>query len=172
MHNWRPVEIKDLPDEVVEFLPFYEMIEITGEWPADLTWAAVTLNSKGEGSLLLSQRPISVMSIIYRMWTATRARQCMVAKMWIRRWTLPRHLTTFPQPSRWFFYAGPKSSESSYDFDTVLKRRFNVKSYLGEPLRATNGIMQGETLSCMVLHGLVSVLSNYLDKNAGKLENQ
>ena len=70
------------------------------------------------------------------------------------------------------FYAGPKSSESSYDFDTVLKRRFKVKSYLGEPLRATNGIMQGETLSCMVLHGLVSVLSNYLDKNAGKLENQ
>ena len=64
LHNWGLVEIKDLPDEVVELLPFHEMIEFSGEWPADLTWAAVTLNSKGEGCQLRSQRPTSVMSLV------------------------------------------------------------------------------------------------------------
>ena len=78
LDDWKPGEIKKLPDEIVELLlPFYELIELNVEWPSELTWGAVTLIPKGEGGLPLSQRPISVLSIVYRMWAATRARQCM-----------------------------------------------------------------------------------------------
>ena len=189
------------------------MTEISGEWTPDLTWAAVTLNSKGEGSPLLSQRPISVMSIIYRMWTATRARQCMGwQEMWIRRGQhgcrakhsvsdvlarisvvmetamligeplvgapvdfakeLDNIPTTIALAVLRRMGLDPKVLNPLTTMYAVQKRRFKVKGYLDEPFRATNGIMQGDPLSCMVLNGLVSVLSDYLDKNAGKQENQ
>ena len=67
-------------------IPFYDMVEFQGKWPYALTWAAVTLIPKGEGMLPLSQRPLSVMSIVYRIWAAVRVRQCL---QWQERWVAP-----------------------------------------------------------------------------------
>ena len=192
LDNWKPGEIKKLPDEILEFLlPFYELIEINGEWPLELTWAAVTLIPKGEGSLPLSQRPISVMSIVYRIWAATRARQCLTwQEYWIHKGQhgcRPKHSTSdalarISVTMESAMLNGEELVGAAVDFakafDNVptaiglailrrmgldvrvlaplttmyasLKRRFKIKGFLGKMFRATNGIMQGDPLSCMV----------------------
>ena len=71
--GWRAAELKALPDSMLELLAvFLNAIETTGQWPRSLLQAVVSLIPKGQGCAPLDQRPISVMSAVYRLWGAAR----------------------------------------------------------------------------------------------------
>ena len=73
MEGWRVAELKRLPKPILAWLADrFNAIEETGEWPAALLRALVTLLSKGKGPVPLDTRPISVLSPIYRLWAAIR----------------------------------------------------------------------------------------------------
>ena len=78
LDGWLPKEVKMLPEWVLELLLLvYDKIEATGVWPSQLCWAGVTLIPKGEGGRPLDLRPITVTSIIYRIWAAARMRHSL-----------------------------------------------------------------------------------------------
>ena len=177
-------------------------VRLIQDWLQELNW-----------TLPLSQRPISVVTIIYRIWAATRARQCVGwQEMWIHtgqhgcraKHNVSDVLARISVAMETAMLNGEQLVGAAVDFAkafdnipttialavlrrmgldpkvldplttmyAVLKRRLKMKVYLGEPFRGTNGIMQGDLLSCMVLNGLVSVLSNFLDRDSRKLVNQ
>ena len=60
----------------VALLPvvFLGVVEQHGRWPAGLATGFVSLIPNGEGSAPEKLQPISVMSVLYRLWAATRLR--------------------------------------------------------------------------------------------------
>jgi endonuclease/exonuclease/phosphatase family metal-dependent hydrolase len=71
--GWRIQELRLLPESMLEDLAeVLNCIEETGAWPRALMQAVVSLIPKGEGCQPLDQRPISVMSAVYRLWGAAR----------------------------------------------------------------------------------------------------
>ena len=84
LDGWAPRDFKRLPDEILELLCcFYDLIESVGEWPNDLTHAAVSLIPKNEGYDPMNMRPISVLPIAYRIWAAVRCKHCT---LWQESW--------------------------------------------------------------------------------------
>ena len=53
-------------------------IESTGLWPRVLAPGFVSLFPKGEGMLPMQQRPLSVLSQLYRVWAGVRLEECMI----------------------------------------------------------------------------------------------
>ena len=84
LDGWAPKDLKRLPDKVIQRLcDFYTLVEYTGYWPQALTHAAVTLIPKGEGVGALDQRPLSILSIVYRILAAARCEEC---NRWQEAW--------------------------------------------------------------------------------------
>eukprot|EP00660_Eupelagonema_oceanica_P006768 gene6768-biopygen36539 len=84
MDGWRASEIKALPLKILDRLAsVFDKIETSGVWPDALTYAAITLIPKGAGGDPLDLRPITVASVIYRLWAATRCREVM---SWQNSW--------------------------------------------------------------------------------------
>eukprot|EP00662_Eupelagonemidae_sp_cell21_P003736 gene3736-biopygen34283 len=84
MEGWRPAELKALPTPLLTLLAdVFNAIEATGEWPAALEKASITLIPKGNGGAPLDLRPISVTSAVYRLWAGTRIRAVM---QWQEKW--------------------------------------------------------------------------------------
>ena len=82
--GWRVSELKALPDSLLERLAsLLNVIEQTGCWPDALAQGVISLISKGEGSEPNKLRPISVMSVIYRLWVAARLKHIM---LWQESW--------------------------------------------------------------------------------------
>ena len=61
-------------------------IESTGLWPCVLARGFVSLIPKGEGMLPMQQRPLSVLSQLYRVWVGVRLEECMI---WQEKWAHP-----------------------------------------------------------------------------------
>ena len=80
--GWAISEIKTWPpllfDKLAEFLCAVEASD--GDWPEDLLLQIVTLAPKNE----FDQHPISVNSVVYRMWASVRATQLC---SWQESWT-------------------------------------------------------------------------------------
>eukprot|EP00973_Karenia_brevis_P094598 12423279-Karenia_brevis.AAC.1 len=73
LDGWRVAEMRRLPAILLDALAdMFNIIEETGRWPAALQQASVSMASKGEGMQPLNMRPISVMSVVYRLWAARR----------------------------------------------------------------------------------------------------
>ena len=87
LDGWKPHNIRNLPDKILQLLlPMYALIEKFGTWPDILCWAGITLIPKGEGGDPLSLRPITVTSVIYRIWAAAKMRQSIEwQESWIRK---------------------------------------------------------------------------------------
>ena len=54
------------------------VVEATGKWPHIVARVYVSLIPKGEGMLPMQQRPLSVLSQLYRVWAGIRLEECMV----------------------------------------------------------------------------------------------
>lgn len=77
LDGWRPGDFKNLPADILELLLLiYDRIEADGIWPEPVSWAGISLIPKGEGGKPLQLRPITVTSVVYRLWAASRMRQC------------------------------------------------------------------------------------------------
>ena len=73
MDGWRVRELRKLPEPILDMLAcFFNMVKSTGCWPLSLQRALVSLIPKGQGCQPLDLRPISVMSVIYRLWAVRR----------------------------------------------------------------------------------------------------
>eukprot|EP01063_Lacrimia_lanifica_P009520 TRINITY_DN164_c3_g1_i2.p1 TRINITY_DN164_c3_g1~~TRINITY_DN164_c3_g1_i2.p1 ORF type:complete len:1828 (+),score=137.10 TRINITY_DN164_c3_g1_i2:784-6267(+) len=79
--GWRVRELAALPDVLLEeMVEAFRMIERTGRWPDALMRSEVVLIPKvldGATPTAAEMRPLNVMSVAYRMWSATRLRHMM-----------------------------------------------------------------------------------------------
>ncbi|KAJ9446314.1 Ribonuclease HI [Diplonema papillatum] len=82
MHGWRIHELQQLPNSLLEgFARVLNEVEESGEWPEELMHALVSLIPKPKSTGdPLSQRPISVAPVLYRIWAAIRAKN---AQSWM-----------------------------------------------------------------------------------------
>ena len=53
-------------------------LESTGRWPRVLARGFVSLIPRGEGMLPMQQRPLAVLSQLYRMWAGVKLQECMI----------------------------------------------------------------------------------------------
>ena len=61
-------DLSKVPDSILELLLLlFDLVESSGEWPAALARAGITLIPKGEEGEPLCLRPITVSPIVYRM---------------------------------------------------------------------------------------------------------
>ena len=82
--GWRVKELRALPDELLErFCDFFRLVETTGRWPACLSVALISMIDKGQGARAQDLRPISVTSVVYRMWAGFRVSQVL---QWQDQW--------------------------------------------------------------------------------------
>ncbi|KAJ9451045.1 Retrovirus-related Pol polyprotein from type-2 retrotransposable element R2DM [Diplonema papillatum] len=77
-------EVAALPDTILEgFAAVLNEVEETGLWPDGVLDALVTLIPKGEGDDPLKLRPITVSSVVYRLWASVRLQEVLV---WQEQW--------------------------------------------------------------------------------------
>eukprot|EP00973_Karenia_brevis_P084880 11778566-Karenia_brevis.AAC.1 len=82
--GWSVEELKHLPDEFLDMLAMiFNEIERQGKWPRSLERALITLISKGQGAKPEDLRPISVMSVVYRLWAIRRLQDL---RQWQETW--------------------------------------------------------------------------------------
>ena len=85
--GWRVAELRALPPPLLDKLAeALNEVERTGKWPTTVARATVALLPKGEGPEPLQQRPITITSVVYRLWAATRLRQIL---SWQEKWAHP-----------------------------------------------------------------------------------
>ena len=84
LDGWKPGELKQLPNQMLEMLLLlFDLVEDSGVWCEALAWAGITLIPKGEGSAPLSLRPITVTPIVYRLWASVRMKH---SNPWQESW--------------------------------------------------------------------------------------
>eukprot|EP00973_Karenia_brevis_P041921 5803289-Karenia_brevis.AAC.1 len=82
--GWGVKELRLLPDCLLNCLAdLLNVVETVGKWPEGLEHALVSLISKGSGAKPLDLRPISLMSIVYRIWAVRRLQDI---KLWQESW--------------------------------------------------------------------------------------
>ena len=75
MHGWRAHEVEQLPDSIIAILvECLNAVERDGVWPEALMQALVPLIPKPDSDGdPLSQRPITITAVLYRIWASIRA---------------------------------------------------------------------------------------------------
>ena len=87
LDGWCVADLLPLPVRPLDMLSqLLHLIEQTGCWPIILARGYVSLIPKGEGMLPMQQRPLSVLSQIYRVWAGIRLEKCM---QWQEHWIHP-----------------------------------------------------------------------------------
>ena len=87
LDGWCVADLLCLPNALFDMLAQLLMhIESTGLWPRVLARGFVSLIPKGEGMLPMQQRPLSVLSRLYRVWTGVGLEECMI---WQEKWVHP-----------------------------------------------------------------------------------
>eukprot|EP00660_Eupelagonema_oceanica_P019607 gene19607-biopygen16350 len=119
MDGWRVRELRALPVPILDALAgLLNEVERSGQWPATLERALISLIPKGEGGEPDRMRPISVMSAIYRVWAATRMR---AVRAWQEEWAAPgQH--------------GYRAMHGTEDVYWALQLRLEAAILNGEPL--------------------------------------
>ena len=84
VEGWRVAEVKRLPPVLLTRLAvLLNIIESSGRWPAGIERCCVSMVPKSDDANPASLRPISVMSVIYRLWAAARVADVMA---WQEQW--------------------------------------------------------------------------------------
>ena len=88
LDGWCVADLLYLPNVLLNWLAeLLTVIEQTGRWPRILARGFISLIPKGEGMLPMQQRPVSVLSQIYRVWAGVRLEECMT---WQETWIHPQ----------------------------------------------------------------------------------
>ncbi|KAJ9437310.1 hypothetical protein DIPPA_34243 [Diplonema papillatum] len=79
LHAWRVFELQQLPTEILQLMAeAMNAVETEGRWPEQLMHAILHLLPKpGSTGDPMSQRPISITPVLYRLWAAIRAREAL-----------------------------------------------------------------------------------------------
>ena len=77
---WSVSDLRNLPDQTFNLLPqLFQAIEEKGHWPDNLLFAFCSLIPKAPGDTSpLGQRPLGIMSVIYRLYSAYRLQDILV----------------------------------------------------------------------------------------------
>ena len=87
LDGWCVADLLCLPNALFDMLAqLLTHIESTGLWPRVLARGFVSLIRKGKGMLPMQQRPLSVLSQLYRVWAGVRLEECMI---WQEKWVHP-----------------------------------------------------------------------------------
>ena len=70
---WTLAQLRLLPAAALESLAdILTAVEAVGTWPAAWAGARMVFIPKGEGNAVISQRPIGILPMIYRLWARVR----------------------------------------------------------------------------------------------------
>ena len=87
LDGWEPRDFKLLRDELMdEYAALLNAIEEVGYWPSDQAIGRIALLDKGAGPLAEQKRPITILTLLYRICASIRLRQMMD---WVERWLFP-----------------------------------------------------------------------------------
>ena len=79
LDGWCVSDVLLLPVCLLDMLAdILHLVEQTGCWPSVFATGYVSLIPKGEGMLPMQQRPLSVLSQIYRVWAGIRLEEYML----------------------------------------------------------------------------------------------
>ncbi|KAJ9437063.1 hypothetical protein DIPPA_05013 [Diplonema papillatum] len=82
--GWRMAELRELPLPLLNALAdVMNLVEATGDWPASMTTALVSMVPKDESQDPLHTRPITVTSAVYRLWACRRLADIV---LWQEEW--------------------------------------------------------------------------------------
>ncbi|KAJ9458219.1 hypothetical protein DIPPA_06750 [Diplonema papillatum] len=82
--GWRMAELRELPLPLLNALAdVMNLVETTGDWPASMTTALVSMVPKDESQDPLHTRPITVTSAVYRLWACRRLADIV---LWQEEW--------------------------------------------------------------------------------------
>ena len=121
--SWRVDELKRLPLLFFDRLAYMlNIVEDTGLWPDALCESVVSLiSNKGEGTSPLKLRPIGVMSVVYRLWAATRVRQVM---SWQETWIDKACIVSAGTPDKL-----GHDATTTFERTTLIRPRWEAKGY-------------------------------------------
>ena len=93
--GWKVAEARAMPDAwLLRLSELFEVIERNGTWPEALSMGLISPIPKEEGLGASHTRPITVMSVIYRVWAATRVRELIE---WQQAWISDRLYSYRPE---------------------------------------------------------------------------
>ena len=121
LDGWRPSEIKQLPDCILQaLLDVFHLCETQGKFPSSFYYSYTTLIPKGASRAPLSLRPITVLPVPYRIYASLR---CQTLLKWQHSWI---------HPSQFAFCKGRSTTSlnSSLSFD-LLRRYQYYQSFAG-----------------------------------------
>ena len=82
LDGWRPLEIKQLPDCLLQaLLDVFHLCETQKKFPSSFYYSYTTLIPKGPSRAPLSLRPITVLPVPYRILLALDAKPCSIGKI-------------------------------------------------------------------------------------------
>ena len=204
LDGWRPAEIKQLPDCLLQaLLDIFHLCETQGSFPSSFYHSYTTLIPKGASRTPLSLRPITVLPVPYRIYASLR---CQTLLQWQESWI---------HSSQFAFCKGRSTTSlnSSLSFDllsryqscnafagiqfdfakcfdsipysviwdvlqyhgcdnnfitllqhlyTNMQRCFRYAGCIGSIWYATNGLLQGDPLSVVILNCVLAPLLRQL----------
>ena len=137
-----------LPDDLLQLvLETYAHAESTGVWPAQAMQAVISaLEKRPDASRVEHYRPITIISLVYRVWSGIRAKQCL------------RHLLQFCDPNQ--HGCLPRRSAACVWYDTQanieLARRAGVTRHgiVTDVIKAFNCIPRPPVYALALLFGI------------------
>ena len=82
--GWSVAELRHMPPELLfRLCELLGKIEELGQWPSAIRQGLITPVPKGKGLVAGEMRPITIMSVLYRLWAATRMRALAA---WQEQW--------------------------------------------------------------------------------------
>ncbi|CAE7244768.1 unnamed protein product [Symbiodinium sp. CCMP2592] len=135
------------PELTIELIRLCEHAEQHGVWPRQMLQGVVTALEKVPSASLVTQfRPISVLSMVYRVWGSIRARQCL------------RHLSQFVPPGLLGNVPGRSASNAWYSIQLAVERSFReglpLSGFSADLVKAFNLLPRAPTFAFAMLCGI------------------
>ena len=137
-----------MPDDlVIRLLSLYEEAERSGRWPLQAMQAVVSaLEKRPDATRVGHYRPITVISLFYRVWSSIRARQCL------------RYLEQLASPGQFGCLPCRSTSQLWYQLQSQLEQALlsgtTMCGYITDVVKAFNHIPREPTVALGIKLGL------------------